>query len=983
MLIKTNGLVKENTYEKTNIKANRFNSKRAFQVGALIFLLILALSMVFLVGCKKNPPPIDENPILNESNIIFGAGTTEKIADIIATGGQIVIDDDTSSLDGLKVIQQNETYNQPMDYIIRSYPINSHKFGSLFNPITPIIEINNGHEFGTKPILVEIPITLSDGNFAMAFYYDGEEDALEAIPTVELSNNKIVIAVKHFSQFVVSDISLDTIQSLSLSNSVELDTGFMPGLDDWQYANYGSAIAPGGHCAGQSLTMAWYYSEKHIKEGQNRLYGSFDNNEEEDTEDFWLDDNNAYRFSSVIQNSIDFSSDKWIDFIDYCIDNPINTFYAFAYAIKVTNTPQLMAIFPSNGMGHAILAYKVSGNKIYVADPNYPGQTDRYVEFNPTTGEFLPYSSGANAADISDSGTVAYTNIVYAAKTALVDYDFMSKCYDQIENGLIGDDVFPNTNVEIMTRDSNVFNNILWSQVGREITLGSDYTDSLSDTNTGKAIIRLTPEYSNMVYSLYLGDNTTAEETMDFEAYEGSLYITLDLSLGTNEYAFLVEYYDGNAYSYIDFFRIRVKYIAATPSSTITFNSNGGTVVASITDEVGNSVNAPTAPNREGYVFGGWYKDQTFYEPYAFSVIPAANLTLYAKWIDAELLTKIPGIYYLYTVNGSKNLSTIEYQSYQVNSDNTYIETFKSKDDSDIITNTGTWSLTGDRLLFTSGQSTYEVIADGTYLKDLPSEEFYFIYKKYNAPELKITITFNSNGGSEVDSITQNAGSNLTKPANPIRSGYYFISWFTDSDLTTEFIFNKMPNNDVTLYAKWVEQSSTPGTYKLVRAYESLFATRPDLVTSELSEGDPFPSIAPSQKSGYIFLGYFTDSACTEPLNYTTMPAHDVYVYAGWQYMTEANMLGRYDIKNLESYLEYYYIEFLSGGICRRVYKYNSGDTVYTDAGTWTLNDRRSEEPYPGVSFSVETNSDPFPDSFSIYGDKLYSSRSGDWLKAE
>jgi len=39
----------------------------------------------------------------------------------------------------------------------------------------------------------------------------------------------------------------------------DIDSGFRPGIDDWEFTNYGSYITPDGECEGQSLTALWYY----------------------------------------------------------------------------------------------------------------------------------------------------------------------------------------------------------------------------------------------------------------------------------------------------------------------------------------------------------------------------------------------------------------------------------------------------------------------------------------------------------------------------------------------------------------------------------------------------------------------------------------------------------------------------------------------------------------------------------------------------
>jgi uncharacterized repeat protein (TIGR02543 family) len=65
---------------------------------------------------------------------------------------------------------------------------------------------------------------------------------------------------------------------------------------------------------------------------------------------------------------------------------------------------------------------------------------------------------------------------------------------------------------------------------------------------------------------------------------------------------------------------------------TITFDSNGGSAVTAITEAFGSAVSTPTAPTRTGYTFAGWFSDAGLSTPYLFTTMPAANITLYAKW---------------------------------------------------------------------------------------------------------------------------------------------------------------------------------------------------------------------------------------------------------------------------------------------------------------------------------------------------------------
>ena len=64
----------------------------------------------------------------------------------------------------------------------------------------------------------------------------------------------------------------------------------------------------------------------------------------------------------------------------------------------------------------------------------------------------------------------------------------------------------------------------------------------------------------------------------------------------------------------------------------ITFVSNGGSEVASVSVRDGATVTKPTDPTRYGYTFAGWYCDAALKDPYDFSAPVAYSFKLYAKW---------------------------------------------------------------------------------------------------------------------------------------------------------------------------------------------------------------------------------------------------------------------------------------------------------------------------------------------------------------
>lgn len=71
-----------------------------------------------------------------------------------------------------------------------------------------------------------------------------------------------------------------------------------------------------------------------------------------------------------------------------------------------------------------------------------------------------------------------------------------------------------------------------------------------------------------------------------------------------------------------------------TQTCTVTFDSNGGSVVASQTVKKNDFAKQPAAPTRKGYSFDGWYTTARGGQKFDFSTKITRNMTLYAHWIS-------------------------------------------------------------------------------------------------------------------------------------------------------------------------------------------------------------------------------------------------------------------------------------------------------------------------------------------------------------
>ena len=122
------------------------------------------------------------------------------------------------------------------------------------------------------------------------------------------------------------------------------------------------------------------------------------------------------------------------------------------------------------------------------------------------------------------------------------------------------------------------------------------------------------------------------------------------------------------------------------------------------------------------------------------------------------------------------------------------------------------------------------------------------------------TITFDTAGGSEVPSITQDYGTAITPPAAPTRTGYTFAGWDKTIPAT-------MPAENITLTARWTVNQYTI-TFKPENGGQDI-VIKQDYGTAITAPANP-------TKTGYTFAGWDRESP-------TAMPAENMTITARWQ----------------------------------------------------------------------------------------------------
>ena len=272
------------------------------------------------------------------------------------------------------------------------------------------------------------------------------------------------------------------------------------------------------------------------------------------------------------------------------------------------------------------------------------------------------------------------------------------------------------------------------------------------------------------------------------------------------------------------------------PLCTVTFNPNGGTLTGAETcqEKQNERIQRPyEEPIREGYYFRGWYKDADCTQMWDFDDPIPGNMTLYAGWDILSYVIRVR------LENGEQDI--IINQNYgtpvtvpddPTREGYTFIGwdiPFPAKMPAKITTITALWTINQYTITFdTAGGSEIDSIEQdydtAITAPDAPTKEGYTfigwdttVPKKMPAKDMTVKarwqinrykITFDTDGGSEIDPIEQDYDTAITAPDNPTKEGYAFIDWDTT-------VPAKMPARDMTIKALWKDIEKPTGKISL------------------------------------------------------------------------------------------------------------------------------------------------------------------------
>ena len=433
-------------------------------------------------------------------------------------------------------------------------------------------------------------------------------------------------------------------------------------------------------------------------------------------------------------------------------------------------------------------------------------------------------------------------------------------------------DMKPHNN--ILTLRGALFTRAGYTQVGWSTVDGGEKVYDFKDIYTKNEALTLYPVWNTNKYTITFDTNGGSEIAPITQDY--GTEITVPDNPTRKGYTF--KGWDKEIPETMPAENITVKAQWEINQYTITFDTNGGSEIAPITQDYGTEITAPDNPTRKGYTFKGWDKEIP-------ETMPAENMTVKAQWeINQYTIT--------FDTNGGSEIAPItqDYGTEITAPDNPTRKgyTFKGWDKeipetmpAENITVKAQWEINQYTITFdTNGGSEIAPITQdyGTEITapDNPTRKGY-TFKGWDKeiPETmpaenitvkaqweinQYTITFDTNGGSEIAPITQDYGTEITAPDNPTRKGYTFKGWDKEIPET-------MPAENITVKAQWE-----------INQYTITFDTNGGSEIAPITQDYGTEITAPDNptRKGYTFKGW--DKEIPE-----TMPAENITITARWK----------------------------------------------------------------------------------------------------
>lgn len=380
------------------------------------------------------------------------AAVTLLDANLPAGGGTITYRKAGDPLDGLSIVVPSGAFQSATHWTVET-DSKAVPLPADFTQVGPTLVISNAQGYADSVITLSMPMQLGAESAVAPFYHDPVTGKLEAIPLVARTPTSATLATRHFSRDLMAipgttpaaglaslarATAFGSVRVVWVKTPVQQLTGtfgssFRPGVDDWEFENFGDYVAPGGDCEGMSIA-AMYYHYFHKQAGAPGLYHQFD----QSLPNKW-DNVEGIRFVGSVQGDYEDHFAAGFDQTQKLIN--VGTGLGLTTAdltstwilltLKLNGQPVLLGLSRPGG-GHAVIAYSATSvgaaTQVSFADPNFPG-LGRTMSF--VNGQLLPVTlslkSGAPEDVFDKSYALAVSAEVPQSKIAARYAEFIQK----------------------------------------------------------------------------------------------------------------------------------------------------------------------------------------------------------------------------------------------------------------------------------------------------------------------------------------------------------------------------------------------------------------------------------------------------------------------------------------------------------------------------------------------------------------------------
>ena len=320
---------------------------------------------------------------------------------------------------------------------------------------------------------------------------------------------------------------------------------------------------------------------------------------------------------------------------------------------------------------------------------------------------------------------------------------------------------------------------------------------------------------------------------------------------------------------------------------TVTFDTGDGDDNEKVQVDVGGVVARPEEdPTKEGKTFVGWFEDATYVNQFDFGTRITANVTIYARFVDAEEPTETNQVQVIFF--GEGGTYQVDFQANDdinpeplgepVNSSHRY---FVNVGDEVILT-----AIPANGYHLKGWYNTHEENGNEWILDNLLSSNTTYRFTPEDDINIQVvfeedttetyTVIFDTNGGSNIAPVEVEDGEIVARPEDPTNGDKIFRGWFADDTCTVEFDFNTPITADTTIYADWAD----PVVLHTVTFNTSGGST---IAPVEVEDGHTVarPNSDPT-KPNKIFSGWYEDEEFEHEYNFTNPITGGTEIYAKW-----------------------------------------------------------------------------------------------------